>query len=694
MKYMRFVFAFLSPVMAVQAQQPNKVALIVAIANYKPDMGWNTLSSGNDTVLIKDALQRQGFLPANITVLSDAGATRDGILNAIRDKLINKVKPGDIAVFHYSGHGQQMEDDNNDEADGYDEALVPYDAPADYDAQTGFSKHLRDDQLGLALKKLREALGAKGNLLVILDACHSGTATRGQDLGTIYRGATKKYVSPNYKPGIKSANARVINEDIFGLGEAANTKLAPIVCFYAASSNQLNSETKLQDGTGVGSLSLAFSKAFANADTGFTYRALFEEIKVDMSNSVPGQTPQAEGDLDYTVMRGKALGKPLYFTCDKRLDSIGKTISILCGHVYGVFSGTKVKLYPRNTYNTESTTALDSGIVTAASEYSSEITLSKGLTADQLKAAWIYLTDINYGDLKISCSLRVADSELEKRLRALLATNKMATLVETKPDIIIEQGSNGIDPGAVFLVNAGAYKLDSIDKSVSDAQFNSFLNRRMADVARANYLRNLELKNKALKMTFQFVAVQYQKTGDTRAKLSELPLKKDVSGNIVFEDDDRFIFKINNPSDKRLYYALLDIQPDNKVNVLLPDGADNAGEFIIDPGVTLKLDKNIFVIGKPYGTDVIKLIASDKPLTNLKNMFDTGGTKTRGLEKTSNNPFEKMMQGVFETGTQARGASEVTMPPDQVNIYSVAYRILPAGSYKVAGTPPKTTPKK
>lgn len=663
---------------AAWSQQPNKIALIVAISNYKADMGWNNLSSGNDTVLIKDALIRQGFLPANITVLSDADATRVGILNAIRDKLINKVKPGDIALFHYSGHGQQMEDDNNDEPDGYDEALVPYDAPADYDPKVKFTKHLRDDDLGLAMKKLREALGPNGNLLIILDACHSGTATRGQDLGTNYRGSTKKYISPNYKPTASAINTRVINEDIFGLGEAANTRLAPMICYYAASANQLNAETKLDDGTGVGSLSLAFSKAFANADTSFTYRSLFEEIKTAMSNSVPGQTPQAEGDLDYTVMRGKALGKPIYFTCDKILDNDGKSISMQCGHIYGVFSGTKVKLFPRNTYNITNAVALDSGIVTSASEYASEITLTKGLKDEQLRSAWIYLTDINYGELKVSYSLRIADKALEQKIKTLLADNKQAVLVSNRPDIIIEQGSAGINPSAVFMVNAGAYKLDSIGITAADNAIKDFLETRIGDFARSNYLRNLELKNTDMKMQFKFIPVQYQKTGDAKGKLSELPLKKDAAGNISFEEDDRFIFGISNPSDKRLYYAIVDIQPDNKVNVLVPDGSDNAAEFIIDPGATLKLDKNIFVIGPPYGTDVIKLIASDKPLTNLKAMFDSRGVKTRGLEKNSNNPFERLMQGVFDTGgTRTRGVHETTMPPDQVNIYSVAYRIIP-----------------
>ena len=36
-------------------------------------------------------------------------------------------QPGDILFLHYSGHGTQTRDLDGDEADGYDEALVPLD---------------------------------------------------------------------------------------------------------------------------------------------------------------------------------------------------------------------------------------------------------------------------------------------------------------------------------------------------------------------------------------------------------------------------------------------------------------------------------------------------------------------------------------------------------------------------------------
>ena len=75
-----------------------------------------------------------------------------------------------------------MEDDNQDEADGLDEALIPYDASLSY--QEGIyegNNHLRDDELEEQLTIIRKKLGEKGTLLLTLDACHSGTADRDEE---------------------------------------------------------------------------------------------------------------------------------------------------------------------------------------------------------------------------------------------------------------------------------------------------------------------------------------------------------------------------------------------------------------------------------------------------------------------------------------------------------------------------------
>ena len=115
--------------------------------------------------------------------------------------MYKKIKAGDQVVFHFSGHGQQVWDDSGDEIDQLDEALVPYDSPKQYKASTNEGQYLlRDDELSILLNKIRNKLGAKGSLLVLMDACHSGTATRAR---TRARGCLL-YTSPSPRDRTRS----------------------------------------------------------------------------------------------------------------------------------------------------------------------------------------------------------------------------------------------------------------------------------------------------------------------------------------------------------------------------------------------------------------------------------------------------------------------------------------------------------
>src|SRR5262245_66172034 len=108
----------------------TKLAVLVGINDYKyPDRISSLAGSLND---VEDMLQvlttKFEFPRENILVLKNAQATHAGIIDAIRNHLIAKAKPGDIVVFHYSGHGSQMKDVSGKKISGLDETIVPYDS--------------------------------------------------------------------------------------------------------------------------------------------------------------------------------------------------------------------------------------------------------------------------------------------------------------------------------------------------------------------------------------------------------------------------------------------------------------------------------------------------------------------------------------------------------------------------------------
>lgn len=179
--------------------QTNR-ALIVTISQYPKYSGWEPLHAYNDKKMLQEHLSQNRFDMQNIFFLSESGATKQRIIDAFQ-KLYTQTSTGDYLYIHFSCHGQQMMDDNGDEEDGLDEAMIPYDAtfwymPGRYEGQN----HLRDDELGVWIDKLRRKAGNSGNITVVLDACHSGTGNRKNEQQEYVRGTAAIFAPDDYKP--------------------------------------------------------------------------------------------------------------------------------------------------------------------------------------------------------------------------------------------------------------------------------------------------------------------------------------------------------------------------------------------------------------------------------------------------------------------------------------------------------------
>lgn len=179
-----FVCVFLTFILigGQELHAETRRALLIGISDYgneKEDPNkWANISGANDIELLTPLFKEQGF---SVTSLVDGEATHTGITKAF-EKLIKKSKKGDIVYVHFSMHGQPFEDLNGDEEDGWDEALIPVDAQMQYSKGVyEGDNHLLDDELEGYFDKLRSKIGSTGQLYVVLDACHSGTASRGDD---------------------------------------------------------------------------------------------------------------------------------------------------------------------------------------------------------------------------------------------------------------------------------------------------------------------------------------------------------------------------------------------------------------------------------------------------------------------------------------------------------------------------------
>ncbi|KAH8064031.1 cysteine-type peptidase [Aureococcus anophagefferens] len=145
-------------------QQP--MALLVG-CNY-PGSSAELRGCVNDVLRMRALLLGQGFPEQQIVILRDDRGgqqrpTRRAITEGLR-WLAAGAGRGDSLFFHFSGHGSQERDRTGDEADGYDETIVP----CDYKS----AGQITDDELHAILVR---PLPDGARLTSIMDCCHSGT---------------------------------------------------------------------------------------------------------------------------------------------------------------------------------------------------------------------------------------------------------------------------------------------------------------------------------------------------------------------------------------------------------------------------------------------------------------------------------------------------------------------------------------
>ncbi len=294
---------------ALNAAAQQKRALIVAIGNYDPKSKIPPIASLNDIKYIKAALQKNNFKSDDIDTVVDAQATMKGIVNAL-DALILKSRTNDIVVVHFSCHGQQIRDQKTaelgqDEDDGFDEALLSYDAMAKYSpGKYKGENHFRDEDLGRKLNAIRQKIGVKGSLLVMLDACHSGTGTRAESFA-VSRGEPIPFIDPE-NPMQGQINLSAFDSKA-GFLDALNDSMANMVVYSASSPQQINQQIKI-GAEDVGSLSYAFYKAMTELPAGSTYKLLFDKVRIYIQGSIPEQIPMMEGNGNQIIFSGAYAG--------------------------------------------------------------------------------------------------------------------------------------------------------------------------------------------------------------------------------------------------------------------------------------------------------------------------------------------------------------------------------------------------
>lgn len=257
----------------------TKRALLVGISDYgnalEDPYKWANISGANDILLLSPLFSEHGYA---VTSLVDSQATHANITKAL-EQLAKNSKKGDVVYTHFSMHGQPYEDLNGDEEDGWDEALIPIDAQMQYlEGVYEGENHLLDDELEVYFNEIRHKIGKNGQLYVILDACHSGTASRGDD--DHIRGTRVGFTrsGKDYTPDRTQET-----NDYFTV---ASTKgQSPVTFIEACRSYQVNREVRdVETNTWYGSLSFYIAQSMKDNKTVGSDEWI-EAIKIGMANN-------------------------------------------------------------------------------------------------------------------------------------------------------------------------------------------------------------------------------------------------------------------------------------------------------------------------------------------------------------------------------------------------------------------------
>ena len=180
-------------------------ALLVGVGNFQGAPRLALAGIDVDLATMSTVANRLGFTPPEIRVLHNAEATLAAVKSGLGQWVRDGVGPDDQVLVYLSTHGTQVPDRNGDESDGVDEALLLHDPTLAVgpDGQETLSNVLLDDDLDQALAAIPSR-----NILVVIDACHSGTATRDVRLRSLQSGSDRAQAKFYAYPGKPKAAIR------------------------------------------------------------------------------------------------------------------------------------------------------------------------------------------------------------------------------------------------------------------------------------------------------------------------------------------------------------------------------------------------------------------------------------------------------------------------------------------------------
>ncbi|EAT58155.1 caspase family protein [Chlorobium ferrooxidans] len=262
----------------------KKKALCVGINQFKNFPSAALQGCVNDANEMSVLLQKLlGFKKGDITVLTDAQATKAAIISSLKE-MVDGAKAGKYTylIFSLSSHGTQVPDLSGDEPDRADEAFCPHDL-AQSGSQWDKNHIILDDEL----RDLFIQLPANVLLEVYLDTCHSGTGLKAIDM---LLDRTPRYLPP---PSLK-AFLEVDTKKSRGLRHGLLEKgMVHNILWAACRADQTSADANIAGGW-HGAFTYYFCKQMYACKNALSRADLLAKIRADLKKGKYNQIPQLE----------------------------------------------------------------------------------------------------------------------------------------------------------------------------------------------------------------------------------------------------------------------------------------------------------------------------------------------------------------------------------------------------------------
>ena len=575
---------------------PKKTALLIGVDEYA-HFGEDDQLDGcvNDALLMKDILLNQfKFEETEITELHNKAATRDGILAGM-EQLVERAEKDDIIVFHYSGHGSQRESASLEEGTGMDSTILPHDCGSDDPwPNTGIADYEINEWL--------ERLSQKTSYITLtFDCCHSGTMTR-DAFGAKTRSvpADRRSLAEmgvEKRPATTQSAMHRRGTGVGGLLRLSDSYVVMSGC----RDNELASEYSHQGTNGpvaTGALTYFLTNALRQAQSGSTYRDVFELAKQSVLSEITEQHPQIEGRQDREIFGIKDI-EPLRFI---PITSVNDRDVILSGGLaHGLARDSLWSVYPPGTKKAEDSTPLGVIEITKADMLTAEgiIREGKGDIAagarciEKEPAASQYLLGIDLSELNEDANAEIAERIEQSRLLAVAENSETADLrvcildarEASTADSILPQ-IESIDQPSWAVVNREGECAMPLNAVTEHYVIDKIIDN-LETLARYRNALRLDNANSDLKVEFNIFRVQ--KDG---------ALEDANSGDFEFTEGDYVAFEIINHSKQDVFANVLDFGFSGKIELMYPER--RAGE-LIEAGRTLRIGtgKLKFRLGLP-----------------------------------------------------------------------------------------------